>query len=348
MTRNLKLLSICLWIFDGDGGSGSGGEGAAATGEATQAGALEGQTQITGNETQGEIQSILGRTRRGKKTGGNNVLFGKQDATAQENATEQKQNPADAGQETQVNAQDNEKSIEEKRKSFRDIINGEYKDIYTEETQRIIDRRFRETKQLEEITAQQQPVIELMMQRYNIEDGDMNKLMSAIENDNLYWNEAAEEAGMDVDQYKQLSKLQRENESFKMELERQRTRQAAQQQLQAWYTDGERVKQIYPEFDLSVEAQNPQFLSMLKTGVPVQHAYEVLHIDDIKAGIAKGTAQETAQQVVANIRAKGQRPAENGTSSQSAFTVKDDPSKWSKADRLEVARRVARGEKIAL
>ena len=87
---------------------------------------------------------------------------------------------------------------------------------------------------------------------------------------------------------------------------------------------------------------------MLKAGVPVQHAYEVIHMDEIKAGVAQSTARQTEKQVVDGIRAKGNRPAENGTSSQSAFTVKDDPHKWTKQDRAEVARRVARGETIKL
>ena len=105
---------------------------------------------------------------------------------------------------------------------------------------------------------------------------------------------------------------------------------------------------LYPGFDLEKESKNPQFLSMLRAGVPVQTAYEVIHMDDIKAGVAQTTARRTEKQVVDGIRAKGSRPPENGTSSQSAFTVKDDPSKWTKQDRAEIARRVARGETIKL
>ena len=125
--------------------------------------------------------------------------------------------------------------------------------------------------------------------------------------------------------------------------------QAAQQQLRKWYSESEQVKSLYPSFDLSAEVKNPEFLSMLRAGVPVQHAYEVIHMAQIKAGVAQMTAKATEKQVVAGIRAKGTRPAENGTAAQSAaFTVKDDPSKWTRKDRAEVARRVARGETITL
>ena len=85
---------------------------------------------------------------------------------------------------------------------------------------------------------------------------------------------------------------------------------------------------------------------MLKAGVPVQHAYEVIHMDAIKAGVAQSAAQTAARQVTDNVRARGARPAENGVSSGSGFLVKSDVSKLTKKDRAEIARRAAHGEKI--
>ena len=108
------------------------------------------------------------------------------------------------------------------------------------------------------------------------------------------------------------------------------------------------MKADYPGFDLGRESQDPQFLSMLRSGVPVKLAYEVMHMDEIKSTVAQTTAQQTEKQVVEGIRAKGARPAENGTSSQSGFVVKDDPAKWTKKDRAEIVRRVQRGEQIKL
>ena len=75
-------------------------------------------------------------------------------------------------------------------------------------------------------------------------------------------------------------------------------------------------------------------------------AYEVAHLDTIKGGIAQQTAAKTERAVVENIRAKGNRPAENGVGSGSGITVKNDVSKLSRQDRQEIARRVARGENI--
>ena len=330
------LLDVSLRLFDGEGGAAApaAGEGAA------------------GDGNKGGSQASPAPTRRGKSGGFQNVLFGKQGdeptAAGDEPGPEGKAQPSAAGKGKEGDVVTTSNTLEDRRKAFQELVNGEYKDIYTEETQRIIDRRFREARNLEERAAKQQPVIDMLMQRYKIADGDLGKLAAAVENDNAYWSEAAEEAGMSVEQYKQFQKLQRENLALRQAQRQRQSQQAAQQQLQKWYGEAEQMKTDYPDFDLGTESKNPQFISMLKAGVPVQHAYEVIHMDEIKAGVAQSTARQTEKQVVDGIRAKGNRPAENGTSSQSAFTVKDDPHKWTKQDRAEVARRVARGETIKL
>lgn len=319
------LLNVCLNLFDGGAGAdgGQGGE--------------------TGN--QGDTQASSAPTRRGKSGEYDNVRFGKRADDSGTNGAGDT-GTSDAGREKK-GVEPTSNTLEERRKAFRDLVNGEeYKDIYTEETQRIIDRRFRETKQLEQQVGQYQPIMDMLLQRYGIRDGDMAKLSEAIENDDVYWEEAAEEAGLSVEQYKQFQRMERENAALREAQKRAFGEQAAKAQMQQWFSDAERVLGIYPDFDLNAESQNPQFLSMLKAGVPVQHAYEVIHMDDIKAGVAQQQAKATEKQVVDGIRAKGARPQENGTASQSAFTIKSDVSKLSKKDRAEIARRVARGERI--
>ena len=325
------ILHVTLDLFDGAAGAAASGAGEGA-----------------GSGTQGETQQTSpAATRRGSSGEYSNVKFGKQDQPAA--AGGQQANPPDAGEESKKQGvETTSDTLEDKRKAFRALVDGEYKDQYTEDTQRIIDRRFRETKNLETQLSQQKPILDMLMQRYKIADGDLGKLTQAIENDNAYWSQAAEEAGMSVEQYKQFQKLQRENAQLLQAQRRSQNQQAAEKQLQKWYQEAEAMKDDYPGFDLGRESQDPQFLSMLRSGVPVKLAYEVMHMDEIKSTVAQTTAQQTEKQVVEGIRAKGARPAENGTSSQSGFVVKDDPAKWTKKDRAEIVRRVQRGEQIKL
>lgn len=103
------------------------------------------------------------------------------------------------------------KTPDERRKAYRDLMEGEYKDLYTEDTQHLINQRFKETEDLREQNAKSQSVLRILMGRYNIEDGDLGKLRKAIEEDDAYWAGAADEAGMSVEQYKQFQKLKRQN-----------------------------------------------------------------------------------------------------------------------------------------
>ncbi len=312
--QNFNLLALRLDLFD----AAAGASGAAA-----------------GNGgSQGETQAGPSTTRGGKT--GEQVVYGKQAAALEA--------PAAGEQGKEPGVVTTSSTAEDRQRAYRDLINGEYKDLYTKDTQRIIDRRFRETKQLEQRLGEYQPVIDLLRQRYGAED--VGELAKALENDDRYWSEVAEEAGMSVEQYKKFQKLQRENADL---LRQQRARQGqarADAQMRQWYAEAEQVRAAYPGFDLRTEAQNPNFLAMLRAGVPVLHAYEVAHMDDIKAGIAAEQAKTTEKKVVDGIRAKGVRPPENGTVPQSGFTVRDDVSKLTKKDRAEIARRAARGERI--
>ena len=250
--------------------------------------------------------------------------------------------------EPQVAAEETKPSPEDKRKAFMDMVKGEYKDIYTQETQKIIDRRFKETKNLEETIKKASPTINMLMQRYGIADGDYAKLQEAVENDDAYWSQAADEAGMTTDQYKKFQKLQRQNAELIKAQNEQKARENADAQVQKWLQEQEEVRAEYPEFDLSMEiSQNKQFVDLISAGIPVKHAYEVTHLDSIKSGIRATTEAQTARKVTDDIRARGMRPKENGTASQAAFTVKDDVSKLTRKDRADIARRVAMGELIS-
>ena len=81
---------------------------------------------------------------------------------------------------------------------------------------------------------------------------------------------------------------------------------------------------------------------------PVQmlNHYEVIHKDEIIPVAMQYAAKEVESKVVNSIMAGGKRPSENGSNSQASALHKSDVSKLDKADMAEVARRVARGEKI--
>lgn len=305
-------------LFGGEGGAGDGA--AAADAGAGEAAAEPIKYQSTRRQNTGDLA---------------NVLYGNEAGSQAAAET----------QEPEVKTTSN--TLEERKKAFRDMITGEYKDAYDEEMQRVINRRFAETKNLQKQVDDAKPVLDKLAARYNVLDGDMSKLSKALDDDHTYWSAAAEEAGMSEDVYREVQQLRQQNaQILKMQQERQRQAQI-NAQVQGWVNEAEGMKAKYPAFDLRAEMNNADFMKLLSAGVPVEHAYKVMHMDTMMTDAVQTTAQRTEKAVVNNIRAKGSRPAENGTASQSTFTVKRDVSKLSKADRAEIARRVARGEQIS-
>lgn len=305
--------------FDLFGGEGGAGDGAAAA----DAGAGE------------AAEPIKYQSSRRQNTGDlSNVLYG----------TEAPQAAAE-NQEPEVQVTSN--TLEERKKAFRDMITGEYKDAYDEQMQRVINRRFAETKNLQKQVDDAKPILDKLAARYNVLDGDLSKLSKALDDDHTYWSSAAEEAGMSEDVYREVQQLRQQNaQILKMQQERQQQAEI-NERVQGWINQAEALKGKFPAFDLRAEMNDPKFMDLLRAGVPVEHAYKVIHMDSMMSDAVQATAQRTEKAVVNNIRAKGSRPSENGTASQSTFTVKRDVSKLSKADRAEIARRVARGEQIS-
>lgn len=342
---NIKTtLRVILSLFDG---------GAAAAGATAGAsGGVEGGASAQGDTT----NASSSRTRKGKTGEYANVVFGKQE-TPDDMGASSGEPKGEGAKMQQHDAGAAEKGGEDLKKEFLDLVNGKYKDVYTAETQRIINRRFGEEKAKDKKIADSQPIIDTLMRHYGVTDGDMSKLRAAFEGDaainSVLYNAEAESMGMSVEQYREYARMQQENEALKRQEEDRQRQQKADETYNDWIRQASELVGTadapgeYPDFDLKREvAENPRFIAMLRAGVPVKDAYEVSHLGDIQARSAAKAAAEMEKRVMDNVRAKGMRPNENGTTSQPGVIVKSDPSKFTKADRAEIARRVRRGERI--
>ena len=328
-----KLLDINLKTFDGaaaaGAGASAGGDGASASSQTADASATTVKADLGRN----------GSSRRSRNSGElSNVVYGRQPATESSAAESKPTGNTDVSTSSDT--------LDARRAAFEDLISGEYKDLFTERTQSIIDRRFKETKGYEAKLNSQQPVIDMLMDKYKITDGDISKLTEAIDKDDTYWEEAAEEQGLTVEQYKQVQKLKRENDAFKQAQRAAYDQQQANARINMWAQQARETQAVYPDFNLQAELRNPEFAKMLQNGIPVKQAYEVMHVDDLINGAARVAAKQAEQNTVAKIKSKASRPSENGTSSSSSAIVKNSASQLTKADRKEAIRRAERGEKI--
>lgn len=240
--------------------------------------------------------------------------------------------------------------VKDKSQMFEDLIKGEYKDEFTKRTQSIIDKRFKQAKQMESTLQSHDAILNMLSEKYGTKAGDIEALTSAIENDESFYEEEALKKGLSVEQYKELRTLQRENEQFK-KAEEEATRQAHADEIYAgWLKQAEELAQKYGlnDFDLSVEVQNPEFVALLQNpNITLEGAYKAVHFDDMVGGAMAATAKNVTEKMASSIANRNSRISENGISNQSVNNFKTDVNSLTNEDLIEIRKRVARGAEIS-
>ncbi len=261
-----------------------------------------------------------------------------------------KSNPlADVQYGVQENAPDagvRQTATDDRTAKFEQLIKGEYKDLYDQRVQDTIQKRLKGSSETVAKYNALSPVLDLLAGKYGVDASDVQALSKAIEEDESYYEDEALEKGLTVQQVKEIRKMQRENAELKAQMQQEQTQKQADQLYAAWLQQAESVKQVYPGFDLQGELQNEQFRNLLKSNVPIQTAYEVIHKDEILPAAMQFTANKIREKTVNDIRSGSRRPQEGAMGSRSAVVTKSDVSQLTRADRDEIDRRVARGEKI--
>ena len=231
---------------------------------------------------------------------------------------------------------------------FEKLIKGEFKDLFDARMQNTIQKRLKGHKEIVDKYEALTPTLDTLAKKYGVDASDIDALNKAIEEDDSYYEEEALEKGITVEQLKQFKKMERENAELKKLRDEKNAKEAVEKRVAGWMEESKQVKAIYPQFDLKSELQNPKFADLLRVpGVDVRTAYELAHKDEIIAGAMQFTAKTVEKKIADKIAANGARPTENGLNSQSASLTKSDVSQLSKADILDIQRRVARGEKVS-
>lgn len=229
---------------------------------------------------------------------------------------------------------------------FEAMIKGEYKDLYDARVSDTVQKRLKGSKETVDRFNALTPTLEILAKKYGVDASDINALNKAIEEDDSYFEDEALEKGVTVEQLKAIRKMERENADLKRQMREQTMKENADRVYSEWMSQSEALKSVYPGFNLEAELKNPQFTNLLRSNIDVRTAYEVLHKDEIIPAAMQFAAKKVEQKLASKIMANGNRPTENALNSQSSAIVKSDVAQLSKADRQEIIKRVAAGEKI--
>lgn len=239
----------------------------------------------------------------------------------------------------------------DKSKAFENMIKkgGEYAEEFNKRTQDIINKRFKETKGLQEQLQSHNDILETLAAKYGVKADDVEGIKKAIEADETLYEEAAFKEGLSVQQYREKLALEKENARLR-EAEEHRVQVENSNRIYAkWVEDGEAFAQRYgiTNFDLATECENPEFTRLLSDGIGVESAYKVIHMDDMIGGAMAKTAEQVTQNMARNIASRASRPSENGLVSSNTSTMKTDVNKLGNSDIDEIIKRVRAGETIS-
>lgn len=234
----------------------------------------------------------------------------------------------------------------ERAKAYRDLIRGEYKDLYDADMQRIVTQRLRGSKGAEESLKKLESSIDMLKGFYGTDD--LDQLNKAITDDTRFYEDEAMKRGMDAETYKALKQKDEALERFRRQQEEAREREENTRMVLQWREEERRLQQTFPDFDLEteMEASGGELFQMLQRGVSLEHAYLALHMDDIVGNSVQQAMQYGSNKTLETIRARGLRPAENGNRGSQAVPRTVDVSKITRDQMRDIEKRLMRGETI--
>lgn len=322
--KKYTLWPADLRLFDGEGGAAP-----AAAPTAADEGKPESETQAV---------ALPGR--RAKKTGEfDNVVFGSP-------PTEEAEDTGSAAEsEPKATPEPPEPPVRNRRAEY-EKFKAEYKDLLDGDIQRVINRRFKASKESEAANKAQNDFIAKLHQIHGT--ATVEDLDKAIMGSDDYLQPYADKAGMSVPAYKEHLKTVMANAELSR-AEAQRAAEAKDNEIIVKAIREAVELKKNPDFaqmDLQEELKDPEFRAKLLAGQSVKSAYLDKHFDQLVQNVRQTVAAGTEKRVTDTVRAKGNRPAENAAAPTGGKVYLNDVSRLTKAQRAEAARRAAKGEYI--
>lgn len=342
-------INLQYFAEGGDGGAGAAEGGAAeAAAPAVQAPALRPAQERLARRS----GALKGKAAGGEKlpqppAGGNPLKEGASGSESDPAEAEKHQEPA---KEPKA-----EKTPEERRRAFGEMVQGEYSDVFQEMMQRAIDKATENIRQNPQVAR----LTQALANAYGVDTDDMDGLIEAVENgrvkDEKYYEDLAQQRGVSVKTARELDKmesdLKRSNtrNAQLQAMQQEATRQQRVSQIQAqWEAQAAQLKTQYPDFELQEVLANEQVADLMRRGVSLPDAYRAAYFDHIMQQATAQTAQKVEQGVAARIQQRAGRPGENGTRPGGAVTTHVDVASMSRRQLEDLERRARRGEKITL
>lgn len=246
------------------------------------------------------------------------------------------QNAVDSRNRPQQPIQQEHKQESEKQGSddeWNELIKGKYKSQYGESMRKAVLERVgakdREITQLKSQNESAQRILHILENKYpGVKSGDLDGLLKAVEADDDIWRERALEDGTSAKELRSQFEQEQQRQAQQQELEQLRQEKAMRELDDRLQRQAAQTKQLYPDFNIQEEFQNPQFRAALdfiaqqreeqnkRLGrndevFDLTFAYEMAHAQEIRDNTIKRVSHATQRAVAQDIASGARRPQEN-------------------------------------
>ena len=214
--------------------------------------------------------------------------------------------------------------------------------FYGNDVQSAVKDRFKNQTDAKQKLESMDPMLKALMKKTGAES--IEELQDLIVNDDSLYQEEADAAGMPVEQYKAMVKLQTEHDQLVAEKQRAQEHEQFRQHIAGLAQQAEELKQIFPGFNLEQEMQDEEFRKMTAPGgVSVKQAFFALHGEELIPQLMAYGVQTGKEQISKSIQANQSRPIEGASLRGAAgASVRIDNESMSDERYEEIKRRTLR------
>lgn len=219
--------------------------------------------------------------------------------------------------------------------AFEALIKGEYAGAFGRRVQKIIDRRFKQSKADEGAARALASLTEALSGAYPEFGGKSpEEIADAL-------RAKTQEAPASQDETDALL------EAAALRLEVGERRRRASEVLKGWEAEAETLKALYPGFELKTALRETgDFPKLLKAGLSLRRAYEAAHLEEILGEAMRYASRRASQRAAEALRAQRARPQENPVAARAATSAATDVNSLTGNDIIRILGEVSRGAKI--
>ena len=327
----MAYMKMNLRMFEG-GAAGAGAAPAAGPDGGAEAAEVQEGVLEDGTQVDARLAARMEKQARKRRERGEEPVR----QAAQKTAVMQQENAP--GPETQ-------KSLDDQ---WQEAKRGMFREQYARDVQAAVQDRFKNQKDANEQLAKVQPALQALAKKLGLDENDVDGVVNTILDDDSLYEDAAEEAGMTVEGYKNYLAMQKENQAIKAREQQEQQDMFMRRHFQNLAMQGEEMKKTFPNFDLRKEMENETFRRLVapNSGLDVHAAYYAVHHAELEPQAMAYGIKRGMQQMSQTLQANKARPVEGAMKRGQPADVAVDPRSMSREERQRLIERARRGEKI--